>query len=96
MKSMRELFMRRWTNVTRRDIMELVEATFEFNREATFHHAETEIRISAGSVKIWVWIYEVDNKDNSEYVLGNDRASMLEACEKMAAVIAEEKAARQE
>lgn len=77
--------------MTRRDIMELVEATFEFNREAVSHHAETEIRIIAGSVKIWVWIYEIDNKDNSEYVLGNDRASMLEACEKMADVIAEEK-----
>lgn len=77
--------------MTMTDITQLIEATFEFNRDAKFHHAETEIRIIAGSVKIWVWIYEIDNKDNSEYVLGDDRSSMMEACEKMAAVIAEEK-----
>lgn len=82
--------------MTMREINQLLEAVFEFNREAVKHTASVEFSANPkdGGV-VWLYVFNLNSDGLADDVKLNvairSGKDSLEACKKMADVIAEEK-----
>lgn len=82
--------------MTMREISALIEAVFEFNRESVKHMASAEFQTNPkdGGV-IWFWVFDLDNLEHGtgiEFSIAiKSSEDALEACKRLADVIAEEK-----
>lgn len=88
--------------MTMREINQLIEAVFEFNREACEHSASVKFRDNPkDGGRVWLWVSDEYGDPHTIEVVGFHMAlsageDIRNACKRLADVIAEEKAARQE